>query len=104
MIGIMSELLLPLAPWQAAHVMTFAKAGSSSGPAARGAPGPAAGAETAAARAAAKREVVMVAIPLYDSMSAQMLCRQPSARWATETLWAGVSFCSIWTTLPFSIL
>src|ERR1700674_4601847 len=104
MIGIMSEVLLPLAPWQAAHVMTFAKAGSPSGPAARAAPGAATSTKTAAARAAAKLVVVMVAVPLYDSMSAQMLCRQPSARWATETLWAGVSFCSIWTTLLFSIL
>ena len=59
---------------------------------------------TRRAEAAAKREIVMIAVSLYDSMSAQMLCRQPSARWATEMLWAGVSFCSIWTTLPFSIL
>ena len=104
MLGIMSELLLPLAPWQAAHVMTFAKAGSSSGPAERAAPAAAAKKKPTVTKTAAKREVVMVAIPRYDSMSAQMLCRQPSARWATETLWAGVSFCSIWTTLPFSIL
>ena len=46
MIGIMSELLLPLTPWQAAHVMTFAKPGSSSGPAARAAPGAAASTKT----------------------------------------------------------
>ena len=42
--------------------MTFANAGSSSGPAARAAPGPAASRNTAAARAAAKREVVMIAV------------------------------------------
>ena len=38
------------------------------------------------------------------SMSAQMDWVQPMARWATSGLCAGVSFCSICTTLPFSIL
>jgi len=36
--------------------------------------------------------------------SAQIDWVQPIARWATSGLWAGVSFCSICTTLPLSIL
>ena len=36
-------------------------------------------------------------------MSAQMDSVQPMARWATSGLCAGVSFCSICTTLPFSM-
>jgi len=42
--------------------------------------------------------------PDYPRTSLQMDLAQPSEFRATAADWAGVSFCSIWTTLPFSIL
>ena len=40
----------------------------------------------------------------YPSMSCQMLLAHPIAFCAHASDWPGVSFCSIWTTLPASIL
>src|SRR5215468_7592422 len=60
-IGIMSERLLPLAPWQAAQVMTLAKPALSSGPAA--AAGPPRRARTRAPEVAAlARRVIMAGV------------------------------------------
>jgi hypothetical protein len=102
-----SDGLWPAGPWQALQTIAVGAVGATAGV---GDPAPAG--PTTATRltlaSAARR------IPRIDrtssnpcrqpSTSAQMLARQPIGFRATAALARGVSFCSIWTTLPFSIL
>ena len=108
MIGMALDRLLPAAPWQAEQVTRLERArlverargvsGAGQAPAAEHEPG---GEDDTACAVSTHAPVAHGA---HARMSAQMDWAQPSARWATSGLWAGVSFCSICTTLPFSIL
>src|SRR6185503_10385550 len=105
MMGMASERLLPFTPWQAAQVMTLAS-GESNGPGAEAGPWARAGARSRIRRVPRRRGDGWSTWGLlaYPITSVQMLCVQLSARAATDAFWAGVSRCSICTTLPPSIL
>ncbi len=108
MIGIALERLLPRLPVAGrAGERLESRRGSSSGPAPAAAR---AGASAERQRGTRERSAGAMIVRIVRRlgaqarMSAQMLWVQPMARSATAALCAGVSFCSIWTTLPFSIL
>ena len=105
----MFDRLSPAKPWHALQTSACDAPGMSSGPATAG---PATTSTSSTSSRTVKTRIVIMSFradgPLsfvcYPSMSCQMLLAHPIAFCAHASDWPGVSFCSIWTTLPASIL